>query len=659
MRVLFLAALVWAGIGQACAQAAKVNVDAFVRPNEFNEIQISPDGSYLATTVPLEDRTGLAILRRADNKVLSSFTLGKNTHIGSMLWVSDTRLLITEAEKMGMLERPQPTGEIFAMDVGDRGPQVLVGWRSQWSNIGAHVSAASEENVAALSMQRIAGDPDHVIVNVTPYSQTESWTRADKMDVATGRRLTVARAPVRGARFYADNAGVVRFSTGSESDNISKLYYRANADADWALVNDEGSSGHIEFPLGFSADNQVAYLRVEQAQGPDAIVAFDTRSGQRQQVMRDAWADPESPVPAFGDSGAVVGAYVDDAVPHVAFFDAASAEARTYALLQAAFQGKAVQVTSTTRDGMLALVLVYADGDPGSFYLFDRTSKKATYLLSRRAWVDPNTMASTRVLDLKARDGLAMRGYLTLPKNREPRGLPLVVLPHGGPFTIYDTWGYGQDVQLLAAAGYAVLQVNYRGSGNYGRAFLQAGARNWGVKLQDDLTDATRWVTAQGIADPARVCLYGGSYGAYAALMGVAKEPALYRCAAGYVGVYDLPMMTAQDSRESKRLNKWTSDWLGTDKAQLAATSPNLIANRIKAPVFLAAGGEDQTAPIEHSKRMEAALKAAGVPVETLYYRTEGHGFYTTEHQRAFYTQLLAFLDRNIGQAAPGTALAN
>jgi len=203
-----------------------------------------------------------------------------------------------------------------------------------------------------------------------------------------------------------------------------------------------------------------------------------------------------------------------------------------------------------------------------------------------------------------------------------------------------------------------VLQVNYRGSGNYGRAFQAAGAKQWGGAMQDDLTDATRWAIAQGHADPSRICIYGASYGAYAALMGAAKEAGLYKCAAGYVGVYDLPMMfTAGDIQRSGSGETYLKDWLG-DPQKLAAVSPVNLAAQIKVPVFLAAGGEDERAPIRHTKRMEEALKKAGVPVESLYYPTEGHGFYTDAHRREYYAKLLAFLSRSLGGETANAAAA-
>ncbi|MET0814439.1 MAG: prolyl oligopeptidase family serine peptidase, partial [Pseudoxanthomonas sp.] len=250
---------------------------------------------------------------------------------------------------------------------------------------------------------------------------------------------------------------------------------------------------------------------------------------------------------------------------------------------------------------------------------------------------------------VKARDGMKLHGYLTLPAGKE-QPLPMVVLPHGGPFGIFDEWKFDDDSQMLADAGYAVLRLNYRGSGNYGRDYYQAGARQWGRTMQDDLTDATRWAIAQRIADPARICIYGASYGGYAALMGAAREPSLYACAVGYVGVYDLEKMHKDDTRHSRSWKSWTNDWLG-ERDALGEVSPVNLAADIKAPVFLAAGGQDERAPVEHTRKMEKALQKAGVPVESLYFPSEGHGFFTEPHRREYYTRLLAFPSKTLGGA--------
>lgn len=648
MKYAMLAAIL--ALGVVAPAHAQVDLDSYIKKNQFNDIKISPDGLYLAATVPLEDRTGLAVLRRSDSKVMASVGLGKNSHVGGFFWVNNERLLLRLSQKFGMLEQPQSTGEILGMDFDDKGVDALIGYRAGNKQAGLRI-VPNEEHVAAIDMDTIPGDKRNVIVTVRPYGEDEMWHRADRMDVYSGRRTVVARAPVKLASFHIDNKGVVRFALGAEFDNLSKLYHRASDDAEWQLINNESVTKRREAPIGFSDDNRTAYLQVEQPSGPDAIVAYDTVTGERKELLRDNSSDPTVIIDKFGPSDEPVGVMYMDGHPHTRFFDPKGTEARLYGMLEAAFPNDAVVVTSTTDNGKSALVSTYSDRDPGSFYLFDTVTNKAEYILSRRQWVDPVRMAVVKPVELKARDGVPMRGYLTLPPGKGERNLPLVVYPHGGPFGEYDVWGFDTDPQVLAAAGYAVLQVNYRGSGNYGRKFYQSGALQWGLAMQDDLTDATRWAIDQGIADRDRICIYGASYGAYASLMGAAKEPGLYRCAAGYVGVYDLVMLSAKESREGKRWKTWTSEWMGTSES-LAAVSPNRFANRIKIPIFLAAGGEDEVAPMEHSEKMERALKDAGVPVETLYYRTEGHGFYTIEHQREYYTRLLAFLQKHIGAAS-------
>jgi dipeptidyl aminopeptidase/acylaminoacyl peptidase len=257
-------------------------------------------------------------------------------------------------------------------------------------------------------------------------------------------------------------------------------------------------------------------------------------------------------------------------------------------------------------------------------------------------------MAEVRPITYKARDGLEIDGFLTLPRGGDKEDLPLVLMPHGGPFDSFDAWAFDVDAQLLANAGYAVLKVNFRGSGNRGRAFKTAGARQWGGKMQDDLADAVRWAVSQKIADPGRVCIVGASYGGYAAMMGLALTPELFKCGVGYVGVYDLERMVAEDSRNSRASATWLRDWVG-EGDMLRQASATTVADRIKAPVLLVAGGEDRIAPIAHSRAMERRLKDAGVPVETLYAGSEGHGFYEERNRRAYYTALLDFLAQHIG----------
>lgn len=658
------ALLLCVGLAQA---ATPVDIAAFTRHDSFDDIKISPDGEYYAMSVPGEDHSVLAIVHRADNKPTGGFNFGKNTYIADFEWVSPTRVVFGTARKFGALDQPQQTGNLYAMNADGTGKDILVGQDVDVMSTGTHIQTKKTEMVAAFLLDTLADDDRNVLISVSGF-QGDTFNRVEKMDVYTGRRTPVARSPVINADYVTDPQGVVRFAYGKTIDNDNQLFYRPAGDSDWTMtvqwreLNDESTTGHIEVPLGFSADGRTAYLLVEQASGPDAIVAFDTTDESRRTILVDATSDPAGIIRALGTPyRAPVGVAYGDGRQKTSFFDETSPEARLYHSLEAAFPGNAVRITSKTRDGKLALVRVSNDRDPGEFFLFDTVNKKADFLLARRDWQDPQAMAGERPIQLTSRDGATLHGFLTTPHGSDGRHLPMVVVPHGGPFFVADQWGFDSETQLLAAAGYAVLQVNFRGSSGYGRAFTQAGARQWGGRMQDDVTDATRWAIQQGIADPSRVCIYGASYGGYAALMGVAKEPGLYRCAAGYVGVYDLPLMFDKgDTRSLDSGKAYLRQWIGEPGA-LAAVSPVNLAGRIKVPVFLAAGGKDERAPIEHSERMEKALLAAGVPVQSYYVRTEGHGFFEQEHQQEFYRRLLAFLERNIGApavAAGATAAA-
>lgn len=638
----------------ATPMASAVDVQAYIKKDTFESIMLSPNGDYYAATIPLENRTALAVLRRSDNKLLASFSLGKNTHVSDFTWVNPDRLIIEVQEKFGALAQPLGTGELYAMNADGSGQEILVGQRVAPPEHNTHIKPKKVERVAAYLVDDLPNDDKNVIISVMPFV-SDPFTRAERMDVYSGRRAPVARAPVRNADFTTDNKGVVRFASGVGVDNVRKLYYREGSGTEWRKISDEAVSGYREFPVGFSADDATAYFLSEHATGPDSIVSFDIATETRKELLRDDNADPAMIIYRNGTS-IPVGVRLMNGKPRNVFFDGAAPEARLYRSLEAAFGGDAVSITSQTTDGRLVLVQVWSDRNPGDFYVFDTVAKKADHLISRRNWFDPDRMAEMRPVQVKARDDLTLHGYLTLPSGVAASKLPMVVLPHGGPYGIQDHWGFETEAQMLANAGYAVLQLNFRGSAGFGREFKQSGAREWGGKMQDDLTDATRWAIQQGIADPGRICIYGGSYGGYASLMGVAKEPNLYKCAVGYVGVYDLPMMQKEDARESKRFGNWSSEWVGNDIAALGLASPNRLADRIKVPVFLAAGGEDEIAPIAHTKMMEKALRNAGVPVETLYYPNEGHGFYAEANRLEYYTKLLAFLSRHIGGAAASGA---
>lgn len=641
-----LALLLFVSGGLRAADA--LDLTPFVQQDVYEWVKISPDGKHFAVTKPLEDRTALLILRREDHAFTAKIMGGPDSVVDDFWWANDERVVVSLSRKRGSRDEPVSIGELYAVNVDGKYSMLLASPYGVREHAGLVTEISNTLEQSVYMLDPLAADPRNVLVSAVPVAN-DPFVRIEKLDIYNRNRVRIAEVPVRRASFVSDQSGEVRFAVGANTDNISKLYYREARGEQWRLINDAGTSGQRRFPLGFSADGRLAYLQVEQPTGPDSIVSWDPATGKETELLRDTVVDPYQILYDMDGKTPIGASFMHERISN-RFFDEAARTPRLYRSLEKVFVHDAVRMTSATSDGRYVLLFVWGDRNNGDYFLFDTEQKKADRIFSRREWFVPQQVPPSRLVSFRARDGMQLHGYLTEPLTAANGPRPMVLLPHGGPFTVFDQWRFDDDTQLLAAAGYAVLRVNYRGSGNYGRAYTDAGSREWGARMQDDLADATQWAVKEGIADRDRICIYGASYGGYAALMGVARDPGLYRCAAGYVGVYDLELMHRDTSQGSGSGRTWAMDWLG-DRRELGASSPVNLADRIKVPVFLAAGGKDERAPIEHSKRMERALKRAGVPVETLYYPNEGHGFYTEPHRREYYARLLGFLNQHLGGA--------
>jgi dipeptidyl aminopeptidase/acylaminoacyl peptidase len=625
-------------------------IEHFVERDAFYAIKISPDGQHLAASMPVEGGSALFMLETETLAKKGHFFAGKDMEVANFWWSSDQRLLMSIAQRFPGDEKPTPTGEIYATNVDGNEPTALIGFRADDGRRHTRIKKRENELVWAAPIDLLPGEDREALVQIVPMSaRTETHAAIERLNTQTGRRVKVANSPVVRAEFLTDAQGNLRFAQGANVKNEVELYHREASGGDWVLVNAQGSDGPSVFAHGFSTDGASAYLQVSRSEGPDAIERLDIASGNRTEVYRHKRRDPAGAIYSL-DGNSVLGVYVREPQRVAHYFEPDHPEAKLRQSLAVAFQGHDVEITSATRDGRKAILFVYSDRNPGEYFLFDRDTNGARHIGSRGRNLVPEQMGTTRSVQIEARDGLLLDGLLTLPPGGPEANLPLVVHPHGGPFDVEDVWGFDPTVQLLATRGYAVLQVNFRGSGGFGGAFERAGYKQWGKAMQDDLTDATRWAIAQGTADPSRICLFGASYGGYASLMGVAKEPDLYACAVGNVGVYDLELMYRRgDIQQLRSGRNYLREALGEDG--LAEHSPVNLASAIKVPVFLSAGEEDRRAPIQHTERMENALRKVGVPVETLYFRGEGHGYYSTENKLKFNQQLLAFLDRTIGSA--------
>lgn len=621
----------------APARAAPPPLQDLLRAPLHEIIVLSPSGKYVAATLRKTEngksRVVLVIIDRVANKPVRLIDPQGEGEIAQVAWLNDERLLVRRAWQGGSVQQYY------------RDPLV----------VAVNVDGTRKRTFYAAIVDTLADDDDHILIaRCVRNSSRGCWSTVQQVDndaVRRGSRLV--ESPEVDSGFITDNAGQVRFATHWDDDNRQRLWLR-RGDA-WEVLNDEAVTGVAVHVVGSSRDSASAFLWSERKDGPDVIERYEIATGRRDVVMHDARRDPDY-ILYSADRRQPIGAAYGPGVPQPRFWDDQDPDARLLRAIQKQFPDDSVWFHSGSRDGQHLIVGVDSDRDPGSYYLFDRASKRMDLVARNRPWLDPAALARSEPIAYTARDGLALEGYLTMPL-AAARPPPLVVLPHGGPFGIRDAWEYEEETQILAAHGYAVLRVNFRGSSGRGQGFERAGYRQWGLKIMDDITDGTRWAIASGRIDPSRICIWGTSFGGYAALMGVAREPDLYRCAVSTAGATNLVTTRSWgDTQRSRSGRAYLDEAVGTDPALLFDQSPVKFAAGITAPVLLVHGNHDPRVSFEHARAMVAAMRKAGRPMETFFFGDETHGIYGEDNRRLYYTRVLAFLEARLKAPAPGAA---
>lgn len=636
----------------APAQAATLQpVRAFVSHPAYGTVKISPNGEYLAVTVDKGEQDVLAVMRTSDLKLVKVNQLPDSKSVGSFYWVSPDRLMFNAIKKLGGYAQPFNTGEWFAVNADGSQPRPLIFYGTR--DATQRGKTVGSERFSLLDTLR--NDDQNVIMQATsPRSSEGVGTEVYRMDTLSGRRISLGRAPKENCSIALDADKQPRFAVCSSSkdeegeyDERTELYRRD--DKGWTLVNASKSGGKHLSVIRTTMTGTV-YAEQDDGKSPAAVGTLSTATGEFTPLFQDKIAEVSDYIWST-DEATLVGVVTEAGAPAVKLIDESSPDAELYASLAGAFEGQMVDFASQTQDGRKIIVSVYSDSNPGELYLYDRDTGKARFLMQRKPELDKKKMASVKPFSFTSRDGKLIHGYLTLPHGSNGKNLPLIVNPHGGPIGPRDNWGFNPEAQLFASRGYATLQVNFRGSGGYGRAFQDAGHQQWGKGIQNDIIDATKWAIDNGYADKDRICIYGGSFGGYSSLMAPIRAPGLFACTFGYVGVYDIDMMFEKgDIPQSESGQRFLRRTHGSDAKSWAENSPARRAGEVKIPVYLAAGARDVRTPPEQTELMNKALIAAGNPPEGMIIQSgEMHGFYDVENRVKLYTTMLEFFSRHIG----------
>lgn len=446
--------------------------------------------------------------------------------------------------------------------------------------------------------------------------------------------------------WYTDHNGVIRLAGKTDGVNTT-LYYRATeADPFDSILTTNYKETF--FPNFFTFDNKNIYAASNIGRDKIAIVEYDLAAKKE---IREIYANPEYDVDGVDFSAkrkVLQSAFYTSWKGEQHFLDK-EAEA-DYNKMKDKFKGYEVAIYGNNNEEDKFIVWTGNDKLPSKFYFYDKKTGETKYLATGRPWLKEEHMATMKPIEYKSRDGLTIHGYLTLPKGYEAKNLPVVINPHGGPWA-RDQWGFNNEAQFLANRGYAVLQMNFRGSTGYGKEFWLKGSKEWGKKMQDDITDGVNWLIKDGIADPKRVAIYGGSYGGYATLAGVTFTPDLYACAVDYVGVSNMFTFMNTIPPYWEPFKKQMYELVGDpvkDSTLLAEVSPALHVGKIKAPLFIAQGANDPRVNKAESDQVVEALKKRGVQVEYMVKNDEGHGFANENNRIDFYKAMEKFFDKHL-----------
>ncbi len=614
---------------------AKIPSDVFVDPGYIFRPLISPDGQKIAFRERLAKKIYLSI-RPVDGTRLTRLALPEKHSVNWYRWASDNKLLISVTGIGQIYGIEVPVNVLMAHDLST-GQTIKLGRKSQGlqGDDVLYVDPSGEYVLLALA-RSIFEHPGVYHVGIADNALTE-----------------IVRPQSGIGRWLADDNGIVRMGFAYSRLN-TKIFYRRSNDEKFALIskirekdNDDARAESLIDVSHIVSGEDEGYVLSNKETGRFALYRFNYLT---REIGEKILAHDENDITSFrlNDEGtAIESAFHTDERDRITWFDPVYKKHQK--ALDKALPGQEAWIQSRSRDGKKMTVFSTSPTNPGSYYIFEPAAGRLHRFAGINDRISPSRLAVTKYVRYTARDGLSIPAYLTLPVGRTAKGLPLIIMPHGGPYGVRDTLDYNSEVQFLANRGYAVIQPNFRGSESYGEDFYERGEGQIGRAMQDDLDDAMDWLVKDGIADPARVCVVGSSYGGYAALWGVIRNPERYRCAASFAGVTDFKSQLKYSLKtlKTRYRREWQTTVQGGDEFNLDTVSPAKNAARLNRPVLLTHGDQDSTVPFSQHKTMMAALKKAGKTVESHVYEGEGHGFDDNANEKDWLDRLEAFLAKH------------
>lgn len=651
--LLVLGAVVVTAPRSIAAPSKALPVEAFAQDGYLRNPSLSPSGRYIAGVVHHEGQNLVLVWDLETDKRTPIARLDSTKqYLHGVRWANEDRILATVSWPNNFTYIDGSVGRrrwLIGMDRnGDN--QRLFG-KNWFGGRGNGKSTSRETRLpqvrsGANVLDDLDAQPDRMLLQIDRAEK--SGAAAYSMDINSGRLRREVSTETNIIQYWTDHEGKVRMGFGSERKGGKQwVIARTSEDDPWETVaswNILTEKDPLElWPVAFSFDKNIAYVSSRSPSGTTGIYEFDIPAKKLGKLV---YSHPKYDASAmiFDRKRKVLeGVYWLGDTYNIHFLDKQSQ--REFDAIRKALGGGNMYELSRNRDENRKLYYVDGPGQTPRVYLYDRPTKNIRELYSELPMIQDGSVAMVRKINFKTRDGYPLGGYLTLPKDTPAKNLPTVIFPHGGPWG-RDSQHFDREVQFLADNGFAVLQINFRGSTGLGDEHMKAGFRQVGDRIQDDITDGTRWIIEQGIADPDRVAIYGASHGGYASLMGLAEHPELYRCGAALAPVTDMyEMVNRQRWQIYGAANKlaWGDLRVEGEAERLRQNSPINLVEKIEDPVLLAHGRHDGIVPYKHSVRMQDALEDAGKKSEIVLYE-DWNGFIHQPNRVDFYTRLRDFL---------------